>query len=42
MRGSPMRGHVNKGKSARSFKHQVGKTRKPNVSPAPMRGGIRL
>lgn len=42
MRGSPKRQHVNKQKSANSFKHQVGRTRLPNVAPAPMRGGIRL
>lgn len=33
---------VNKHKSARSFKRNVGKTKMANVRAAPMRGGIRL
>lgn len=33
---------VNKAKSARSFRHQVGKTKAINMRGAPMRGGIRL
>lgn len=33
---------VNKSKSAKSFRKNVGKTKAPNVKPAPMRGGIRL
>lgn len=33
---------VNKGRSARSFKKGVRRTRRINVAPAPMRGGIRL
>lgn len=32
---------VNKGKSARSFRNQVGRTKMANMS-MPMRGGIRL
>jgi len=35
------RGHVHKGRSARSFRKSVGRTQKRNLS-APMRGGIRL
>lgn len=33
---------VNKGHSARKFRHQVGRTKAANVYPGPMRGGIRL
>lgn len=33
---------VNKAKSAKQFRKGASKTKKPNVSPAPMRGGIRL
>ena len=33
---------VNKHKSARSFKHQTQKTKRLNIAPGPMRGGIRL
>lgn len=33
---------VHKGQSASKFKHNVSRTKAPNVSPAPMRGGIRL
>lgn len=36
------RRHVNKGRSARKFKRQVGKTKAINLKGAPMRGGIRL
>ena len=36
------RAPVNKGKSAQSFKRNVGKTKAANMSPALMRGGIRL
>lgn len=42
MRGSPKRGHVNKGKSARQFRSNVGHTKGANIKPGPMRGGIRL
>ncbi|WNK12422.1 MAG: hypothetical protein [Microvirus sp.] len=41
MRGSPKRSHVNKGGSARSFRHNVGRTHPKNLA-GPMRGGIRL
>lgn len=33
---------VNKSASAKKFRKNVSKTKKPNVAPAPMRGGIRL
>ena len=33
---------VNKQRSARQFKRNVGKTKYANVKPGPMRGGIRL
>lgn len=33
---------VNKHKSARSFRSSTKHTRRINVAPAPMRGGIRL
>ncbi|WNK15072.1 MAG: hypothetical protein [Microvirus sp.] len=33
---------VNKAASARQFKKNVGRTKRPNIAPAPMRGGIRL
>ena len=33
---------VNKHKSARQFKKNVGKTKAVNMKAAPMRGGIRL
>lgn len=36
------RQHVNKGRSARKFRHHVGKTKSPNVAGPPMRGGWRL
>lgn len=36
------RGHVNKRKSAKHFRHQSSRTKAPNVGPPPMRGGIRL
>jgi len=36
------RKNVNKRKSAKGFKTNIKKTKAPNVSPAPMRGGIRL
>ena len=40
---NPSRRHfVSKGKSARSFRKAVGRTRAVNVMPGPMRGGIRL
>lgn len=33
---------VNKARSARQFKRNVGKTKYANVKAGPMRGGIRL
>lgn len=42
MRGSPKRGHVNKHNGAKSFRHQVSRTKGPNIVAAPMRGGWRL
>lgn len=33
---------VNKHHSINKFKHSAGKTKFANVSPTPMRGGIRL
>lgn len=36
------RKHVNKHKSARTFKHNTTKTKALNLRGAPMRGGIRL
>lgn len=36
------RNYVSKGKSARKFKRQVARTKSINISPGPMRGGIRL
>lgn len=33
---------VNKHKSAKQFRKNVSKTKKPNVAAAPMRGGWRL
>lgn len=33
---------VNKGRSAASFRHKVGRTHVLNMKGAPMRGGIRL
>lgn len=39
----PLRRHgVHKGRSARSFRRSAGRTKAPNVSGAPMRGGWRL
>lgn len=37
-----MRKRVHKGSSVRRFKHQVSRTKRLNVGPGPMRGGIRL
>lgn len=37
-----MRSSVNKHKSAKKFKKNVGKTKIVNIKTAPMRGGIRL
>lgn len=42
MRGSPKRGGVNKRRSAGKFKHQVSRTKAPNMAMAPMRGGWRF
>lgn len=36
------RGHVNKFHSAKKFKHNIRRTKAPNMKAAPMRGGIRL
>jgi len=36
------RGHVNKHRSAKHFRHQVGRSKAPNVAMAPNRGGWRL
>jgi hypothetical protein len=36
------RKHVNKSKSAKSYRKQVGKTKSINMRHAPMRGGYRL
>jgi len=36
------RQHVNKSKSARQFRRNVQRTKAANLTPAPMRGGIRL
>lgn len=33
---------VNKSRSARKFRSQVSRTKRMNVGPPPMRGGIRL
>lgn len=33
---------VNKGRSARKFRSQAGRTKAPNVAPPPARGGFRL
>lgn len=39
----PLKRHgVSKRKSANKFRRNVSKTNRRNVSPAPMRGGIRL
>lgn len=37
-----MRKHVNKRHSAKKFRRATAHTRRINVAPAPMRGGIRL
>lgn len=36
------RGYVNKRRSSGKFRRQAGRTKRANVSGAPMRGGIRL
>lgn len=36
------RGSVNKRRSARKFRRQVGRTKMANMAPNPMRGGFRL
>jgi len=33
---------VNKGRSARRFRRQIGRTKRINVAPPPMRGGFRI
>lgn len=42
MRNMPVRKTVNKGKSARSFRHSTSKTHPRNVKMQPRRGGWRL
>lgn len=42
MRAMPHRGKPHKGRSARSFRHNVGKSHPFNVKMAPRRGGWRL
>lgn len=42
MRGSPRRHHVHKGRSARSFRHDVSRTHPRNMKVQPQRGGWRL
>lgn len=39
---SKYRGHVNKHRSARSFRRNTMRTKSINLRGAPMRGGIRL
>jgi len=36
------RSPVNKSRSSGQFKHNVSRTKAPNVAKGPMRGGIRL
>lgn len=36
------RGHVDKRGSARNFRSNTHRTKSPNMSPPPMRGGFRL
>jgi hypothetical protein len=36
------RSHVSKGRSARKFKKNIQRTKSPNMSIKPMRGGWRL
>ena len=36
------RGSVNKSRSVRQFRKNSGRTKRANVNPSPMRGGIRL
>jgi len=36
------RKHVNKHKSAKSFRHHMSKTKAANLTPPPQRGGYRL
>lgn len=33
---------VNKGRSARKFRSKIGRTKRVNVAPPPMRGGFRI
>lgn len=37
-----VRKQTDKGREARAFSHKVNRTKVVNVSPNPMRGGIRL
>lgn len=36
------RGHVNKFRSAKKFRHDVSRTKVVNIKPKPMRGGWRM
>jgi len=36
------RQHVNKHKSAKTFRHHASKTKMGNIAPPPQRGGYRL
>lgn len=36
------RSHVNKSRSARQFRSNTSRTKRPNIAPAPQRGGWRL
>lgn len=36
------RSHVNKHQSAKTFRHQAGRSKAANFTAGPMRGGIRL
>lgn len=36
------RSHVNKGNSSRNFKRNISRTKAPNMTGAPQRGGWRL
>lgn len=40
--GSPRRSSVDKGKAAKGFRKETGKTKALNMAQAPMRGGWRL
>lgn len=36
------RSGVNKGRSAKAFRRSTARTKRPNIAPAPQRGGWRL